>query len=62
MALGWAATDSTLPPLAKVRTRSGQLSLELGDDVAACARAAAVELTTGRSDARPPIADRDVAR
>ena len=35
---------------------------ELGDDVAACARAAAVELTTRRSDADEPIADRDPAR
>ena len=35
---------------------------ELGDDVAACAKAAAVELPPRRSDADEPIADRDAAR
>ena len=35
---------------------------ELGDDVAACVKAAAVELAPRRSDADEPIADRDTAR
>ena len=35
---------------------------ELGDDVAACVKAAAVELAPRRSDADEPIADRDPAR